>query len=525
MANNLATGIGLSGQFQLTNEGAQAKLAAERDLYGKRQAEKAAAEKERQKRLSKIMEDSVFSTALKTPRLQREWEEMAAGEFDSILQVIEEGGNGYTESAKRLNKFKQYTNAIKAQDDALQGALEMASENPNAYGFNDEVEWNGKVYKNWYQMFNDPNVDIEKDFKNAYTGADYAFVENAQLGREMFMWNPSKRMNEQDIIKSINPEMFTQIYEENIVGPAGKKNFAVRRTGLSEANAEAFVQGVLNDPQYAGLLTSWEDEITREARQEDPTITRAQLRSSGEMGNRMAQKAEQFRQTVKSLRTAPVQMQNQFDPVKEDKKGWQRSGDQLKNDAWAITPLVRDIDFEDRKFQMEGVKTDWLKDRDQKKAIINLPDGTIFFDSEANATTDEFGNVIDAKGQAKEVSRAKTGEGKNIEGKISGVYRSKQGDDQNWYVAINAKKNENIAASDNWNTFYIPAKNRQELITVASQLGMTEAEMENLLSEAFDGGEQEKLTERQSNALAAFEKQMGRTPSESEKEKILNKYK
>lgn len=493
MANNLATGIGLSGRFEFTNEGAQAKLAAERDLYEKRQAEKAAAEQERQKRLSKIMEDSVFDTALKTPRLQRDWKGKAAEEMDAILQTIEEGGNGYSEGMRRLNEFTQYTNAVKAQDEALQGALQMASKDPNAYGFNESVQWNGKDYQNWYQMFNDPNVSIE-DFKNAYTGSDYAFVENPQLGREMFMWNPSKRMNEQDIIKSIDPKLFTEIYEENITGPAGKKNFAVRRTGLSDVNAETFVQGVLNDPQYAGLLTSWEDEITREARSTDPTITRAQLRSSGEMGSRMAQKAEQFRQTVKSLRTAPVQMQNQFDPVKEDKKGWQRSGDQLKNDAWAITPLVRDIDFEDRKFQMEGVKMDWLKDRDQKKAIINLPDGTIFFDSEANATTDENGNVIDAKGQAKEISKAKTGEGKNIEGKIAGVYRSKQGSDKDWYVAINAEKNENLGKSDNWNTFYIPATNRQELITVASQLGMTETEMESLLSESFGGGSNQEVS-------------------------------
>jgi len=310
MANNLATGIGLSGQFQLTNEGAQAKLAAERDLYGRKQAEKAAAEKERQKRLSKIMEDSVFDTALSTPRLQRDWKAKAAEEMDAILQTIEEGGNGYSEGMRRLNEFTQYTNSIKAQDEALQGALEMASKDPNAYGFNESVQWDGKDYQNWYQMFNDPNVSIE-DFKNAYTGSDYAFVENPQLGREMFMWNPSKRMNEQDIIKSIDPKLFTETYTQSVKGPAGKKSFAEKVRGISDVNAEKFVNEVLNNPQYAGLLTSWEDEITREARSTDPTITRAQLRASGEMDNRMAQKADQFRQTVKSLRTTPVQMQNQ----------------------------------------------------------------------------------------------------------------------------------------------------------------------------------------------------------------------
>lgn len=336
MADNLATGIGLSGRFELTNEGRQAVVAAERDLYGERQRQKKEEEAKKRANAEKMASDTVFSTRFKTPRFQREWEGKAIDAMNNIVSASANGDNGFVVGYNELNNFKRYTNALIEQDNALQETLKTVSKDPTAYGFSKRSEYNGKTYDNWYQMFNDNDVPLE-DFKSQYTGSEFGFVQDPQLG-ELFIYNPIKRITESDVIKSLQPEEFNTPYTEEIKGPSGKKNFSVLSYGIDPKKADAFVTTLMNSPYGVGLMRNWEDQIVDEMKASDPNFSDISLRQDQSLfQQKINEKAQAFRDRIRGLRANRSQISNQYPEPKQTSEGGASWADN-----WALSTYVSD---------------------------------------------------------------------------------------------------------------------------------------------------------------------------------------
>ena len=347
-ANNLATGIGLSGRFDYSNEGAQAKLQAERDLYGERRAEQASKEKAKQKRLDEIKSDTAFSTFIKTPRFRREWQAKATEAFDNILQSAENGENKGVVSANEINQFRQYTQAMVAQDNQVQESLKKVATDPLAYGFNKGADINNKRYNNWEEAFNSADVSMD-DFKKAYQGSEFSFVKDPLLG-ELFGHNPVRRVTEGEFLASIKTASQDERVYRDTKGPDGKKNWGQSRNKVGDEEAERLINSNMLNQMGQGYSRGIEDEIIPALQQKYPDKTEAELRNTPEYLQETDIKWGGVKRRLSSRGSDWKDLTDQYPPVKEAKKSdfdntFNRTGEVTVENDYAGQKIVNRITY------------------------------------------------------------------------------------------------------------------------------------------------------------------------------------
>jgi hypothetical protein len=286
MADNISTGIGLSGQFDYSQTGLEPILQAERDLAGRRAQEQQQKNKERKALEDEVRKMALMDHGLKIPLYQRQWESAMTGAITDIVEKVKKGDDDAYSAAWNLQrKMKNYTQDLKAADEELYGVYEAVRKNPEKFAWNDPQEIRGKKYNNFFEVLKDPEMADVNNMKEAmkyYGGTEYLLQENdpesVSMGAPPFTvhYNPQEMVNPLDHALKLAKEKAQ--YDQLEMGKPFAVGGKMRAEEIYRMSPETI--GLLTDEafQNMGVLRSYEERLFQN--RPDKGMTRAEFQKT-----------------------------------------------------------------------------------------------------------------------------------------------------------------------------------------------------------------------------------------------------
>ena len=286
MANNLSTGIGLSGQFDYSQTGLEPVLQAERDLAGRRAQEQQQKNKERKALLDEIKKVTLMDHGLKIPLYQRQWESTMA---DAMTEIVDKAAKGeddaYAAAWNLQRRMKNYTQDLKAADEELYNVYEAVRKNPEKYAWNDPQEIMEKTYNNFFEVLKDPlmaDVNNMREAMKYYGGTEYLLQENdpesISRGAPPFTvhYNPQEMVNPLDYAMELAKEKAQ--YDQIEMGKPFMVGGKMRAEEVYRMSPETI--GLLTDEafQNMGVLRNYEERLFKN--RPDKSMTRAEFQKT-----------------------------------------------------------------------------------------------------------------------------------------------------------------------------------------------------------------------------------------------------
>ena len=227
MAGELASAIAKTGQPRNRPQSVGvSEEALDNAFNGRRRADEAKAAKEaadREKRLDKINENTIFDTKFDNPYYQRQWQEDVNKAQDDILQATLTGdANSAAIAGQAIRKLRALEGHYDGLNKNMNEAKKLYYEKPSQYqGFSDPQTINGVTYDTMWDALNDPmtkgrEAEVQKAFNSPFSN----IAEEDVTGEKKYSvrFNPGAafaRSPEEAMKERIsNPDIYTRRGED-----------------------------------------------------------------------------------------------------------------------------------------------------------------------------------------------------------------------------------------------------------------------------------------------------------------------
>jgi hypothetical protein len=267
MAGELASAIAKTGQPRNRPQSVGVSEAALDNAFnGRRRADEAKAAKEaadREKRLDKINENTIFDTKFDNPYYQRQWQQDVNKAQDEILQATLTGdGNSAAIAGQAIRKLRALEGHYDGLNKNMNEAKKLYYEKPNQYqGFSDPQTINGVTYDTMWDALNDPatngrEAEVQKAFNSPFSN----IAEEDVTGEKKFSvrFNPGAafaRSPEEAMKDRIsNPDIYTrrgEAVEKSYLGARKRMTpMQMDEKAADEITVDAYVLPDVNSYAY-----------------------------------------------------------------------------------------------------------------------------------------------------------------------------------------------------------------------------------------------------------------------------------
>jgi len=584
--SNIAIGIGLSGKEKADLRGLEYLVGAEKDMAGQREAKKKAEDAAKQKLIDDVMKNTAFKQQFGNAFFQKEFERDAAARMAKIIEPMMSGQTDYTNIAvlahNEISALERANRERKIEDDSMTNMNKAFLAKPSEVFMSDPRTIDGKTYNSPQQFLNSnaDNPNAAQMMSDNWGGANWFMVANPspELGRTSILFNPEMALTMDPI------EEGTKFLKSGgVFNVPGAERF------MKEGRTTVKYQGLLpdensilrtnahlfSDPRFGNtaLLSAYTD-----ARQQKPDLNYSEWLSGINLEETVNTYADSVMNTLKNYegdrmqvsdtRPAPQQSVPSSGSLFESKKVAVFSGDDIIK-AQEMQPW-EDKSSTGQKYQYLAVAPIQLKQGVSMN--IDIKSGTLYWDKNLNngkgslRAPDNYEStekviphemVFMSDGQKGQpyirylLAVSPTGGSGEDQGPFaeqSSGDRFKTKAYESFYVPATEENLKRLAAAtetslDEWNKLKIELGKRSSSGRQAAssggqsvnQAGQAPTGQQSPTSGAI--GQTAKkaesssvksttsLTKTQKDALSAFEAQLGRKPTETEKAKILEKYK
>jgi hypothetical protein len=502
--NPLTTGIALNFEVDMTP---YRQMMRDNLQFAQTQA---AERKKKQKEFQDILKNVAYDDSKIHTRMRDDARNEYAATINDVIELNKK--NDYGGIMNRIAKFdSKLNNYVDATSNFR--AYEKASE--------DGKSWTDMNYINAY---NNP-----EKFDDSYLIENFSDVSLYDKDAGVFSAQAIPKQDEVAFVNKYMQGMKDQFMRDD----EGK----IKRSGfLSETGDYAYLKAKSQDPEsfYQELGIAWlgggannVEHMRRKLGLKPEDLEGSIDTPSGPMA-KSAYYATEFMKGVAEPKMYSEELRR---PPKEEKsKGWTFGGGGAKSPNWEVNKVSNiPVSLTDEVGgSLSGWKVDYTKQTGQKELqrSVELGKGAYFA---------EGGKKIH------KISDSATGMGMVIEATPAGVYvRDDKEGGQVWafdpnsslskeeqkqvYMDLKAEEDKDMISKTK-RIVYVPLSSENEKIEFRTAMGMSSDEFNKLLKEiGASSSTGSSLNQRQESALDAFEKQYGRQPTASERQKILKKY-
>jgi len=365
--SNLSTGIGLSGTFNYTQKGLTPILEAEKDLYGRRIAEKQKKDKERKELEKEVGKMLVFDAhKFTTPIYQQQYEDLMTSATADIVAKVGSGDDDAIPYASRIKqRVEQSALNLEASDVQITAMYNEVRKHQEKYAVNDAQIINNKEYPNFYAAISDKSLANKEGvaaIMKSYGGSEYNSQENPD-GTVTVSYNPMEMGNPTELATEA-AKLKGQYNEMNIDKPfsVGGKLKALVSYGIDEMGSEDITNAVMRDPRAVRYL---EEQAYQSQKKDANALSRSDFGKSNWMQDAMSKGRESVKSHVKGLRTNMSLTDASYPAPKEDTSGPKAEAAKMfGSGAYSITGNTYAVPF---------------AGTGQTARIVNIPKGTQVF--------------------------------------------------------------------------------------------------------------------------------------------------
>lgn len=274
--SNIATGIGLSGKEQASTRGLEILVGAEKDMAGRRAAEKAAKDKAKQSLIDDVMKNAAFKQQYKNPYYQKKFEKVAAERMANIVAAASQGDystNMAVIANKEVSDLERMTRQWKVEDDNMAAIVDAVVKKPGETFIADRRTIDGKDYDSDIQFLNaNAGKDgIEETVANTFGDNWYSAKIKGEDGNYAFAWNP-------EMVSIADPmAVFSRdIKPEDYTVEGQERDYTLGRTTKRVipmlASQEAIATGIFNLANDQAAQRAFTLRDFSEARAENPDL-------------------------------------------------------------------------------------------------------------------------------------------------------------------------------------------------------------------------------------------------------------
>lgn len=515
--NPLSTGIALSFEVDMTPY---------RQMHARKMANIEEKKKERKKQQAEL-QNILKNITVDTSKVHERYKDDAMNEYaatiNDVMSSFKSGNVAGT--YQRINKFN---NQINSYVNATQN-------------FNNYVKSKGdKTFRNDELIRAMDNVEGVSDDQLLEM-----FQNDIDYSNGLFNFTVIDRP---DLIGHSN-KVLQGVDKEYMKDDAGKY---IKTGKVGPKGTELFRQSIPNPEQFFQGEANWLKSSAGGNRllMEYGGITPAQLDERDASGRQLRDVlADKY---VRELLSPKVYGEKGIDPYKpstKEFKGWTFGGGGAKSPNWEVNKVSNiPVSLTD---EVGGSLSGWKVDYTKQTGVSEI---------ERNIELGKGAYFAEGGSKIQKVSDAASGLGKIIKGTPAGIYvRDDKEGGQTWvayetnyipptdefmknfkfdpnsslskeeqkqvYMDLKAEEDKDLVSKTTKRIVYVPITSDSEKIEFRTTMGMSEGEFNQLIdmigASPTTGS---SLNQRQESALDAFEKQYGRQPTASERQKILKKY-
>jgi hypothetical protein len=521
--NPLTTGIALNFEVDMTP---YRQMMRDNLQFAQTQA---AERKKKQKEFQDILKNVAYDDSKIHQRMRDDARNEYAATINDVIELNKK--NDYGGIMNRIAKFdSKLNNYVDATSNFR--AYEKASE--------DGKSWTDMNYINAY---NNP-----EKFDDSYLIENFSDVALYDKDAGVFSAQSIPKQDEVAFVNKYMQGMKDQFMRDD----EGK----IKRSGfLSETGDYAYLKAKSQDPEsfYQELGIAWlgggannVEHMRRKLGLKPEDLEGSIDTPSGPMA-KSAYYATEFMKGVAEPKMYSEELRR---PAKEEKsKGWTFGGGGAKSPNWEVNKVSNiPVSLTD---EVGGSLSGWKVDYTKQTGVSEI---------ERNIELGKGAYFAEGGSKIQKVSDAASGLGKIIKGTPAGIYvRDDKEGGQVWvayetnyipptddfmknfkfdpnsslskeeqkqvYMDLKAEEDKDLVSKTTKRIVYVPITSDSEKIEFRTTMGMSEGEFNQLIdmigASPTTGS---SLNQRQESALDAFEKQYGRQPTASERQKILKKY-